>query len=150
MVDLAAGTGQLSRRFASLGARVVAVLNPPATCARSSRPTCPRRTPSPGPRRPSRSATERPTPSSGSAFHHFDAEAAFAQIRRAPSLGDLRRPGPHRHEDADTMQLGIREIDEVVDGERASSPIVEEDAPVVRAARAPRRVHAARTTFVPR
>jgi SAM-dependent methyltransferase len=126
VVDLAAGTGQLSRRFASLGTRVVAV--EPAGNMRAVLTTnLPEVHAVPG------TAEAIPVGDGeadvvvvGNAFHHFDAEAAFAEIRR------VLRPGgalalfwARTDEDADTMQLGIREIDEVVERERASSPIVE-------------------------
>ncbi len=126
VVDLAAGTGQLSRRFASLGARVVAV--EPADNMRAVLTTnLPEVHAVPG------TAEAIPVGDGeadavvvGNAFHHFDAEAAFAEIRR------VLRPGgalalfwARTDEDTDTMQLGIREIDEVVERERASSPIVE-------------------------
>src|SRR4029453_320766 len=62
----------------------------------------------------------------GNAFHHFDAQDAFAEIRR------VLRPGgalalfwDGTDEPADGLRLGIREIDEVVERERASSPVVE-------------------------
>jgi hypothetical protein len=63
VVDLAAGTGQLSRRFASLGARVVAV--EPADNMRAVLTTnLPEVHAVPGTARPSRSGIARPTPSS--------------------------------------------------------------------------------------
>ena len=126
VVDLAAGTGQLSRRFASLGTRVVAV--EPAGNMRAVLTTnLPEVHAVPG------TAEAIPVGDGeadvvvvGNAFHHFDAAAAFVEIRR------VLRPGgalalfwARTDEDTDTMQLGIREIDEVVERERASSPIVE-------------------------
>ena len=126
VVDLAAGTGQLSRRFASLGVRVVAV--EPAGNMRAVLATnLPEVHAVPG------TAEDIPIGDGGAdalvvgnAFHHFDADAAFAEIRR------VLRPGgalalfwarTDRH--ADGLRLGIREIDEVVERERGSSPIVE-------------------------
>ena len=126
VVDLAAGTGQLSRRFTSLGVRVVAV--EPADNMRAVLETnLPEVQAVPG------TAEDIPVGDGeaaavvvGNAFHHFDAEAAFAEIRR------VLRPGgalalfwARTDEDADPLRLGIREIDEVVERERASSPIVE-------------------------
>src|SRR5207342_2386712 len=108
VVDLAAGTGQLSRRFAWLGARVVSV--EPADNMRAVLTTnLPEVHAVPG-------TAEAIPVGVGDAFHHFDAEAAFAEIRR------VLRPGgalalfwARTDEDTDTMQLGIREIDEVVE-----------------------------------
>src|SRR4030095_12190226 len=62
----------------------------------------------------------------GNAFHHFDAEAAFAEIRRVLSPGGAlalfwARTDPH----AAGRRMGIREIDELVERERGSSPIVD-------------------------
>jgi SAM-dependent methyltransferase len=126
VVDLAAGTGQLSRRFAPLGARVVAV--EPADNMRAVLATnLPEVHAVPG------TAEDIPVGDGeadavvvGNAFHHFDGEAAFDEIRR------VLRPGgalalfwarTDRH--ADGLRMGIREIDELVERERGSSPIVE-------------------------
>jgi len=125
-VDLAAGTGQLSRRFASLGVRVVAV--EPADNMRAVLETnLPEVQAVPG------TAEDIPVGDGeaaavvvGNAFHHFDAEAAFAEIRRVlRPEGALALFWARTDEDADPLRLGIREIDEVVERERASSPIVE-------------------------
>ena len=125
VVDLAAGTGQLSRRFASLGVRVIAV--EPADNMRAVLATNLSEVHTvPG------TAEDIPMGDGeadavvvGNAFHHFDAAAAFAEIRR------VLRPGgalalfwARTDEDADPLQLGILEIYEVVERERASSPIV--------------------------
>ena len=126
VVDVAAGTGQLSRRFASLGARVVAV--EPADNMRAVLTTnLPEVHAVPG--------TAEAIPFGdreadavvvGNAFHHFDAPAAFAEIRR------VLRPGgalalfwarTDRH--ADGLRMGLPEIDELVERERGSSPIVD-------------------------
>ena len=126
VVDVAAGTGQLSRRFASLGVRVVAV--EPADNMRAVLETN-----LPEVQAVHGTAEDIPVGDDeagavivGNAFHHFDAEAAFAEIRR------VLRPGgalalfwARTDEDADPLRLGIREIDEVVERGRASSPIVE-------------------------
>ena len=126
VVDLAAGTGQLSRRFVPLGVRVVAV-EPAANMRAVLAMNLPDVNVVPG------TAEAIPLGDDeadavvvGNAFHHFDAEAAFAEIRRV-----LRREGAlalfwartDRH--ADGLRLGIREIDEVVERERGSTPIVE-------------------------
>jgi SAM-dependent methyltransferase len=126
VVDLAAGTGQLSRRFASLGARVVAV--EPADNMRAVLATN-----LPEVHAVSGTAEDIPVGDGeadavavGNAFHHFDAEAAFVEIRR------VLRPGgalalfwARTDRRADGLRLGIDEIDEVVERERASSPIVD-------------------------
>src|SRR4029453_3586587 len=126
VVDLAAGTGQLSRRFVRLGGRVMA-RGPHPNMRAAPAPTLPDVTAVPG------TAEAIPLGDGevdavvvGNAFHHFDAEAAFAEIRR------VLRPGgalalfwarTDRH--ADGLRMGIREIDEVVESERGSTPIVE-------------------------
>jgi SAM-dependent methyltransferase len=126
VVDLAAGTGQLSRRFVQLGVRVVAI-EPAANMRAVLATNLPDVTAVPG------TADAIPLGDGevdavvvGNAFHHFDAEAAFAEIRR------VLRPGgalalfwtrTERH--GDGLRMGIREIDELVERERGSSPIVE-------------------------
>ena len=126
VVDLAAGTGQLSRRFVRLGVRVVAV-EPAANMRAVLATNLPDVTAVPG------TAEAIPLGDGeadavviGNAFHHFDAGASFAEIRR------VLRPGgalalfwarTDRH--ADGLRMGIREIDELVERERGSSPIVE-------------------------
>ena len=126
VVDLAAGTGQLSRRFVGLGVRVVAV-EPAANMRAVLATNLPDVTAVPG------TAEAIPLGDGeadavvvGNAFHHFDAEDAFAEIRR------VLRPGgalalfwARTDEHPDGLRLGIREIDEVVERERASSPVVE-------------------------
>jgi SAM-dependent methyltransferase len=126
VVDLASGTGQLSRRFVHLGVHVVAV-EPAANMRAILATNLPDVTAVPG------TAEAIPLGDGeadavvvGNAFHHFDAHAAFAEIRR------VLRPGgalalfwarTDRH--ADGLRMGIREIDELVERERASSPVVE-------------------------
>jgi SAM-dependent methyltransferase len=126
VADIAAGTGQLSRRFVRLGVRVVAV-EPAANMRALLATNLPDVTALPG------TAEAIPLGDDeadavvvGNAFHHFVAEAAFAEIRR------VLRPGgalalfwARTDEHADDLRSGIREIDEVVERERASSPIVE-------------------------
>ena len=125
--------------------------NPPTTCARSSRRTCPRCTPSPGPRRPSRSATARPTPSSSATR-----STTSTPRPRSPRSGACSVPGraravlgPDGPRTPTTLRLGIREIDEVVERERSVLTDRRGVPLVVRAARARRGVHDARTAFVP-
>jgi SAM-dependent methyltransferase len=126
VVDLAAGTGQLSRRFAALGVRVVAV--EPADNMRAVLATnLPEVHAVPG--------TAEAIPLSdreadavvvGNAFHHFDAEVAFAEIRRVLHPGGaLALFWARTDEGTDALRLGIREIDELVERERASSPFVD-------------------------
>jgi SAM-dependent methyltransferase len=59
----------------------------------------------------------------GNAFHHFDADAAFVEIRRV-----LRPEGTlalfWARSSRGGLDLGLREIDNVVEHERGSSPIV--------------------------
>ncbi|HET8526166.1 MAG TPA: class I SAM-dependent methyltransferase [Actinomycetota bacterium] len=126
VVDLAAGTGQLSRRFSAIGVRVVAV-EPAANMRAILAANLPDVTAFAG------SAEAIPLGDGaadavvvGNAFHHFDAEAAFAEIRRVLGAGGalaLFWARTDRH--ADGLRLGIREIDELVERERASSPVVQ-------------------------
>ncbi len=126
VVDLAAGTGQLSRRLVRLGVRVVAV-EPAANMRAVLAANLPDVTAAPG------AAEAIPLGDGeadavvvGNAFHHFDAEAAFAEIRRVLRPGGalaLLWARTDRH--ADGLRLGIHEIDEVVERERGSSPIVD-------------------------
>jgi SAM-dependent methyltransferase len=126
VVDLAAGTGQLSRRFSAIGIRVVAV-EPAANMRALLRTNLPDVHAVPG------TAEDIPVDAGeaeavvvGNAFHHFDVEAAFAEIRRAlPPGGALALFWARTDEHADGLHVGIREIDEVVERERGSSPIVE-------------------------
>jgi SAM-dependent methyltransferase len=126
VVDLAAGTGQLSRRFVPLGLRLVAV-EPAANMVAVLTTNLPEVHAVTG------TAEDIPVGDGqadavvvGNAFHHFDAEAAFADTRR------VLRPGgalalfwARTDRDADGLRMGIREIDEVVERERGPSPIVE-------------------------
>ena len=82
VVDLAPGTGQLSRRFASLGVRVVAV-EPAANMRAIIGSNHPDVTTVAG------TAEGIPLGDGvadavvvGNAFHHFDTDASFAEIRR--------------------------------------------------------------------
>jgi SAM-dependent methyltransferase len=126
VVDLAAGTGQLSRRFVGLGVRVVAV-EPAANMRAVLATNLPDATVVPGTAEAIPLGDDRAEAVVvGNAFHHFVAEAAFAEVRR------VLRPGgalalfwARTDEHADGLRLGIREIDEVVERERGSSPIVE-------------------------
>ena len=126
VVDLAAGTGLLSRRFVALGADVVAV--EPASNMRAVLGES-----VPQARVVDGTAESIPLDDASvdavvvaNAFHHFAREAAFAEIRRVLRTGGalaLFWARTDRH--ADGLRLGIREIDEVVERERGSTPIVE-------------------------
>ncbi len=126
VVDLAAGTGQLSRRFVPLGVRVVAV-EPAANMRAVLATNLPDVTAVGG------TAEAIPLDDGqadavvvGNAFHHFGAEAAFAEIRRVLRPGGaLALVWARTDEHPDGLHVGIREIDEVVERERASSPVVE-------------------------
>ena len=124
VVDLAAGTGQLSRRFAPLGVDLVAV--EPAANMRSVLKE----------RLPAvriEEGTAETMPSAdrsvdavvvGNAFHHFERRAAFEEIHR------VLRPGgvlalfwAWPLEEGQLSTPGMREIDEVVAAVRASNEI---------------------------
>jgi SAM-dependent methyltransferase len=123
VVDLAAGTGQLARRLVSLGVRVIAV--EPAANMRSVLETnLPSATALAGTaeRIPLADGTA-DSVVVGNAFHHFDTDAAFGEIRRV-----LRPEGAlalfWARSGRGGLDLGLREIDDVVERERGSSPIV--------------------------
>lgn len=125
VVDLAAGTGRLSRRFALLGVEVVAV-----EPARNMRAVIEERLPTVRVLEGSAESIPLGEWSAdavvvGNAFHHFDADRALPEIRRVlrpggvlalfwarPALEDPRR------------QVAMRRIDEAVGRIRATSPIV--------------------------
>ncbi len=126
VVDLAAGTGQLSRRFALLGVQLVAV-----EPARNMRAVI-----------EDRLAAVRPLDGSaeaiplgdgvadavvvGNAFHHFDAERAFDEIRR------VLRPGAvlalfwaWPADDQTGRYPGVQQVDEAVGSVRAATAIAD-------------------------
>jgi SAM-dependent methyltransferase len=125
VVDLAAGTGQLSRRFASRGVNVVAV-----EPARNMRAVLEKRLSTV--RILDGTAEAIPLDDGtvdavvvGNAFHHFEREMAFAEIAR------VLRPGGALAlfwawplEDEEPPYPGLREIDEVVEAARRSNDIV--------------------------
>jgi SAM-dependent methyltransferase len=124
VVDLAAGTGQLSRRFVSLGVDVVAVEPAP-----NMRAVLGKRVPEA--RVVDGTAESIPFDDAsvdavvvGNAFHHFDREAAFAEIRR------VLRPGgtlalfwAWMFEEQFLRYPWMHEVDEVVEATRASNAI---------------------------
>lgn len=124
VVDLAAGTGQLSRRFADLGAEVIAV-EPAANMAavlRERQPTI---------RIEHGTAEAIPIGDRsadavvvGNAFHHFDRDAAFLEIHR------VLRPGgvlalfwAWPLEDEQRSLPGMQELYEIVETARGSNEI---------------------------
>ena len=124
VVDLAAGTGQLSRRFGDLGAEVIAV-EPAANMAavlRERRPTI---------RIEQGTAEAIPIADRmadavvvGNAFHHFDRDAAFVEI------GRVLRPGgvlalfwAWPLEEEQRSMPGMQELYEVVEAARGSNEI---------------------------
>jgi SAM-dependent methyltransferase len=124
VVDLAAGTGQLSRRFADTLVRVVAI-----EPARNMRSIIEARLPAV--RAFDGSAEAIPLGSGeahavviGNAFHHFDANRAFAEIQR------VLRPGgaialfwAWPAEDSMARYPKLREVDEEIGGIRAATAI---------------------------
>jgi SAM-dependent methyltransferase len=126
VIDLAAGTGQLSRRFAAIGCRVIAV-EPAANMRAVLRDTVPEVTALAG------TAERIPLEDGmsdalvvGNAFHHFDADRAAAEIRRV-----LRPAGAlalfwARADDEDPSTISAtREIDRGVERVRGASEFVD-------------------------
>jgi SAM-dependent methyltransferase len=124
VVDLAAGTGQLSRRFMLLGIDVVAV-----EPAANMRAVLEERLPAV--RVVKGTAESIPVEDGsveavvvGNAFHHFDRQRAFAEIAR------VLRPGKALAlfwawplEEESLRYPGLRELDEVVESTRESCQI---------------------------
>ena len=125
VVDLAAGTGQLARRFVPLGVDVVAV-EPAANMRAVLHANLPTVTVAVG------TAERIPMQDEvadavvvGNAFHHFDAAAAFVEIRRVLHPGGaLALFWARSGEDGHGLYPAVREIDALVERERGSSPIV--------------------------
>jgi SAM-dependent methyltransferase len=124
VVDLAAGTGQLSRRFAPLGVELIAV--EPAANMRTVL----------GERLPMlrvEDGTAEAMPYTdgsidavvvGNAFHHFDSQAAFAEIHRVLRPGGILALFWAWSLEEEQLSLPLlREIDQVVEATRASNEI---------------------------
>ncbi|HJS26024.1 MAG TPA: class I SAM-dependent methyltransferase [Actinomycetota bacterium] len=125
VVDLAAGTGQLSRRFLELGVRVVAV-----EPARNMREVLAQALPAV---RTLDGVAERIPLGDGvadavvvgNAFHHLDEAAAFAEIRRVlRPKGALGIFWAWSSEDDGPIRAGLREVDEALARSRVASAFV--------------------------
>jgi len=125
VVDLAAGTGQLSRRFAPLGVELVAV-----EPARNMRATIGEQLPAV--RVLAGSAEAIPLDDGGAdavvignAFHHFDADRAFGEIRRVlrPD-GTLALFWARSADDRPARYPGLREVEEAVEEVPAATTLV--------------------------
>ena len=130
VVDLAAGTGQLSRRFAPLGVDLIAV-EPAANMRAVLKERLPKVRIEAKVRIDEGTAEAMPSADSsvdavavGNAFHHFERRTAFAEIHR------VLRPGgvlalfwAWPLEEEELSIPGLREIDEVVGAVRASNEI---------------------------
>jgi SAM-dependent methyltransferase len=124
VVDLAAGTGQLSRPFAELGVDLVAV--EPAPNMRSvleERQPVVRVVDGTAEAIPLDDRSVNAV-TVGNAFHHFERRAAFAEIRRVLRPGGALALFWAWPLEAEQPSIpGIREIDEVVEATRASNEI---------------------------
>jgi SAM-dependent methyltransferase len=126
VIDLAAGTRQLTRGFSEIGCRVIAV-EPAANMRAVLQANAPAVTAVPG------TAEAIPVGDGdaeavvvGNAFHHFDADLAFAQIRRVLRPGGALALFWARSGDEEPAMPSItREIDREVARVRGSSEIVD-------------------------
>jgi SAM-dependent methyltransferase len=126
VVDLAAGTGQLARAFASLGCEVLAV-EPARNMRAVLRSNAPEVTALAG------TAEAIPVGDGatdavvvGNAFHHFDADVAFDEIRRVLRPGSALALFWARSGDEEPAIVSItREIDRLVERVRGSSELVD-------------------------
>ena len=124
VVDLAAGTGQLSRRFAYTRVRVIAI-----EPARNMRSIIEARLPAV--RAIDGSAEAIPLGDGeahavvvGNAFHHFDADRAFAEIRRVLRAGGaIALFWAWPAEDSMASYPRLREVNEAIEGIRAATAI---------------------------
>ena len=124
VIDLAAGTGQLSRRFAPLGVALIAV-EPAANMRAVLQQRLPALRVEAGTAE-AMPAADRSVDAVlvGNAFHHFDRRAAFAEIQR------VLRPGgvlalfwAWSLEEEQLFLPLLREIDQVVEATRGSNEI---------------------------
>jgi SAM-dependent methyltransferase len=125
VVDLAAGTGQLSRRFLELGAQVVAV-EPAVNMREVLERALPavRTLDGVAERIPLRDGVAGAVVV-GNAFHHFDETAAFTEIRRVlrPN-GALGIFWAWASDEDGPIRAGLREVDEAVARSRVASRFV--------------------------
>jgi SAM-dependent methyltransferase len=126
VIDLAAGTGQLARRFASIGCRVIAI-EPAANMRVVLRANAPEVTTLAG--RAERIPIEDGFADAvvvGNAFHHFDADRAFVEIRQVLRAdGALALFWTRADEDEPALLSVTREIDRVVERIRGPAAIVD-------------------------
>jgi SAM-dependent methyltransferase len=124
VVDLAAGTGKLSKRFASMGVEPIAV-EPAANMRALIRRGMPRARVVGG------VAEALPLADAsvdavvvGNAFHHFDAARGFAEVRRVLCPGGvLAILWAWRTEESTAPYPALRSVDEAIEQVRAASPI---------------------------
>lgn len=126
VIDLAAGTGQLSRRFAAIGCRVIAV-EPAANMRAVLQDKVPEVAALAG--TAERIPVEDGTADAvvvGNAFHHFDADRAPREIRRAlRTVGALALFWARDDDDDPSMISVTREIDRLVERVRGSSRFID-------------------------
>ena len=126
VIDLAAGTGQLARRFAAIGCRVTAV-EPAANMRAVLQANAPEVAALDG------TAERIPVDDQaadalvvGNAFHHFDAERAFAQIRRVLRPGGALALFWARADDEDPAMITVtKEIEGLVERVRRRNAFVD-------------------------
>jgi SAM-dependent methyltransferase len=126
VIDLAAGTGQLSRRFAAIGCRVIAV-EPAANMRSVLRANVPDVMALAG------TAERIPVEEGaahavavGNAFHHFDADRASAEIRRVLRRGGALALFWARSGDEDPSMISVtREIDLLVERVRGTNAFID-------------------------
>jgi SAM-dependent methyltransferase len=129
VVDLAAGTGQLSKRFAAHGVTLVAV-----EPARNMRSVIEERLPTVRVLEGSAEAIPLPDGAAdavvvGNAFHHFNEGPAFEEIRRVLRLGGVLAIFWARSADQEAARYpGLQELEDVVNDVVKGVPAAEEIA----------------------